>query len=554
MTERLPAMDASLVEGYLRQLAPEQLQDALAAFVPATASREERVAAIEGALNSPMGPLLRAEMGRWITEKLLPFEALVPETYQKWRAPVRDAMQYVVTHLSEARLAPKILEQLELPAGTRPEERLLKLIAKVPGLQKLGQVLSRNKRLRPGLRSALAELENGIRDVQPEEIIGIIGHELGPRLKTLAVKIEPTILSEASVSAVVRFSWRDRNSRRRQRGVFKVLKPYIPACFAEDMDILQGLAEWFGSKYRDYGFGKHVLTDTFTKVRRLLQHEVDYPREQHTLLHGCDVYRSIPGVRVPRVVRELCTPRITAITEEQGVKVTTAAAHLKPSRRGRLAGQLVEALVAAPLFAAEDDVLFHADPHAGNVLYDSRAGELVLLDWALTERLSREQRRHVALLVVAVGLRDPVGASREIVALSHGNQHPVPRQVKAIRAAVASFFESMPLTAVPGPVDAMVLLERIAMMGVRFPAPLIMFSKVLFTLDGILHEIAGSGMWMGATIATHVVHRWLMNPTALGSPLTKRDWLPIGVGALLYGGRVFVQWEQSVFDRLLPAA
>ena len=38
-----------------------------------------------------------------------------------WRPPVRDAMIFVVTRLSPARLAPKLLEQIELPPDTPAE-------------------------------------------------------------------------------------------------------------------------------------------------------------------------------------------------------------------------------------------------------------------------------------------------------------------------------------------------------------------------------------------------------------------------------------------------
>ena len=43
---------------------------------------------------------------------------------------------------------------------------------------------------------------------------------------------------------MVRFSWNLENGKR-ERGVFKVLKPHIPEYFAEDMDDLQGLAQYF---------------------------------------------------------------------------------------------------------------------------------------------------------------------------------------------------------------------------------------------------------------------------------------------------------------------
>src|SRR5512147_406441 len=213
-------MHASRIEDQLRQMTPEQLRAAVFSFLPAGAGAAAQVSAIEAALLSPMGEQLRDSMARWVVENIVPVEVLVPEAYAAWRAPVRDAMMFVINHLSAGRLAPKLLEQLELPPKTSPESRLLRLIAKVPGLQKLGQVIARNRHLSPALRNALAKLENGIRDVRPEEMEAIIRRELGARLQKFEVRIKPGILSEASVSAVVRFTWRDQVGRR-ERGVFK---------------------------------------------------------------------------------------------------------------------------------------------------------------------------------------------------------------------------------------------------------------------------------------------------------------------------------------------
>src|SRR5215467_1961716 len=255
---------------------PEDLRQTLANFLPQDATPAERVAAIENALRSPIGHSMRATLASWIVDSIVPVKRLVPEAYEKWRPPVRDAMIFVVTRLSPVRLAPKILEQLELPPKTSPEARLLRLIAKVPGLQKLGQVIGRNEHLRPALRKALTRLENGIRDVKPEDIRTIIEKDLGPRLTKFDVRLAHRILSEASVSAVVRFTWREPGQTGRQRGVFKVLKPHIPEYFAEDMDYLAGLAEYFAEQSHNYGFPADLIPDTFRKVRRLLQHEVNF--------------------------------------------------------------------------------------------------------------------------------------------------------------------------------------------------------------------------------------------------------------------------------------
>ncbi len=544
----------SAIEAGRGRLAAEDLRRALVNFLPKNATTAERIRAIEDGLRSPLGRSLRDTMARWIVDEIVPVERLVPEAYLKWRPPVRDAMMFVVARLSPGRLAPKLLEQVELPEKTSPETRLLRLIAKVPGLQKLGQVIGRNQHLRPALRKALTRLENGIRDVKPEDIRAIIQRDLGPRLKNFDVKVAPTILSEASVSAVMRFTWREPGNRRRQRGVFKVLKPHIPEYFAEDMDYLQGLAHYFAAQHHHYGFPADLIPDTFRKVRRLLQHEVNFIREQKTLLEAWSLYQNMSGVRVPRLIKPLCTPRITALTEEFGMKVTSATRRLPAQRRSRVAERLIEALVAVPLLSAQEDAIFHGDPHAGNLLYNGRTDELTIIDWALRERLSHEQRRHLALLFLMVSLRDPVGASREVLALSQSSIRASTPRGRMVGAEVARFLDELPVKQLPSPVDAMRLLERIAMKDIKFPGALIMLSKVLFTLDGIVHDIGGPSSRMGLTIARDVAKHWISDRKAFRSPLKTADWMALQCSALLLGSRLWLRGEQAILDRLLPAA
>ena len=544
-------LEASALEAGLHRLSPSQLRAAVANFLPKGGTTAERVAAVEAALRSPLGQSLRDAMARWIVDEVVPVERLVPEAYLTWRPPVRDSMMFVVSRLSPQRLAPKLLEQLELPENTSAEQRLWLLIAKVPGLQKLGQVIARNQHLRPALRNALARLENGIRDVKPEDMRAIIHRELGTRLEKYEVEIAPGLLSEASVSAVLRFRWKNPETGKRERGVFKVLKPHIPQYFSEDMDYLQGLAQYFGDRHHTYGFPAHLIPDTFKKVRRLLQNEVNFGREQKTLLEAWELYRGRPRVRVPRLIKPLCTACITALTEEQGIKVTNAAARLPKARRREVAEQLIEALVAVPLLASQDDAVFHGDPHAGNLLYNNRTGELTIIDWALRERLNREQRRHLALLFLMVALRDPVGACNEIVALSQQQIRSASQLRKRVYETVRSFLDELPLR--PSSVDAMQLLERVALEGVRFPGALIMLSKVMFTLDGILGDVGGDSSSMGLTIARHVAQHWIRNRKAFRSPLKTQDWITLQCSALLYGSRLWLRGEQALLDRWLPA-
>ena len=208
----------------------------------------------------------------------------------------------------------------------------------------------------------------------------------------------------------------------------------------------------------------------------------------------------------------------------------------------------MENLFAIPLFSPAGDVIFHADPHAGNLLYDKSSDQLTILDWALTERLSRDQRRHLALMFLMLALRNAAGVCAHIQALSRTRRR-VRRQAQLIAETVASFIEQMPLRDFPGPVDAMDLLETIAFQGVRLPAPLLMLRKVLFTLDGILHDVAGTDVSMEFVMARRLLQNWMSGWSSFGSPLSARDWLLVQSSAALYPGRLLVQWEQKALRK-----
>lgn len=500
----------------------------------AAGSPEQRLRRIEAVLESGMGKTLRREIGGWVIG-LVPVENLVPESARRWRPLVADALQFVFSRLSSARLAAKIAGQLELPEDTPPEKRLLRLIAKMPGLQKMGQVLARNPRLSVPLRQALTELENGMSDLAASEVHDILRQRLEERLGKFDVRIEPDILSEASVSAVIRFTWKNPD-RERERCVFKVLKPHVPGCYAEDMALLQSLGEYLAGREKSYGFAVRDVDEMLTEVRLLLERELDFAREQTTLAEARRTYRSTLGVRVPRVIPALSTPQITAMTEETGVKVTSAARR-SLIRRRRIAAQVIEALIATPLFSGRQEAIFHADPHAGNLLYDPPNRELIVLDWALAERLSLHSRRHLVMLAAMTVLRNRDGLRQAILGLRQERPERSSQTAGAICRAVDGFFDRLPAGDAPGVLDAMQLLDEAALEGVHFAAPLFLFRKSLFTLDGVLHDIAGGEVRMDEVIVRHFLTRWAASFGLLYSPLTLRDFLSVEWNALLYPAR-----------------
>jgi hypothetical protein len=123
-----------------------------------------------------------------------------------------------------------------------------------------------------------------------------------------------------------------------------------------------------------------------------------------------------------------------------------------------------------------------------------------------------------------------------------------------IVAEVARFFDELPPSSLPSMVDVMRLLERLAFAGVKFPASLIMLSKVMFTLEGILRDLGASETNMGIPIARQLALHWLTDSKAFRSPLRAKDWITLQCSALLYGTRLWMRCEQGILNRLLPAA
>ena len=518
------------------KIGDESLHQALQPFLSGYATPEDRINAIQTALESENGKFWREELGKW-TVCVVPVELLVPEVHREWRPLVREAILFVVSKLSASRLAPKIVEQMGIAPDTSPEVRLLRFISKVPGLQKIGQVLARNRNLHPRLRRALMKLENGISDVTVQDIQAIIKRELKSQLVTYAIKLEPTILSEASVSAVVGFTWLNPSTKHRERGVFKVLKPHIASCYAEDMKILGQLTQHLVRKHRTAGTHPGRLAETLTEIRLLLEREVNFPREQATLANALKEYRSLRGIRIPSLIPSLSTPTITALTFEQGKKVTQIRA-LPAKFRLSVAERLARALLTVPALSRQKDSIFHADPHAGNLLYDRRRNELVILDWALTERLTRKQRKNVVLLVLMMALRDADGMAKAIEDLCHLHAAEDRKQVRSIRNHVERLLDNMPLTKLPGPMDAMRLLDEITLEGTRFPAALLMFRKASFTLEGVVEDMAGPSVRLDSLVVRHTLANWKDSVASLFTLLSPGDWAALDWSALTFTSRM----------------
>ena len=96
-----------------------------------------------------------------------------------------------------------------------------------------------------------------------------------------------------------------------------------------------------------------------------------------------------------------------------------------------------------------------------------------------------------------------------------------------IEGCVTRFFEQLPPDASPGTLDAMRLLDRIALEGVHFPPPLFLFRKIVLTLDGVLYDVAGPGVRIDEVIAREFLTRCAASLGMFHAPLEWKDFAAI---------------------------
>ena len=186
-------------------------------------------------------------------------------------------------------------------------------------------------------------------------------------------------------------------------------------------------------------------------------------------------------------------------------------------------------------------MIFHADPHAGNLLYDTAARGVghpgLGSDWTLT----LQQRRCVFMLVLMTMLRDADGMTGAIERLRLRGPADDRQQALIIRERVTRLLDGLPLFRLPGPMDAMRVLDEIALNGIRFPAGLLMFRKAWFTLDGVLEDISKSGVRMDSVLARYALAHWARTGAALFSLLSPSDWVSLDWSTLTLASRLSVQ-------------
>jgi ubiquinone biosynthesis protein len=410
---------------------------------------------------------------------------LVPDAYAAYQRPIAAALRFFVENLPGARAVSIVGEQLALDPSAGADLRLTTLARACPVLHKLGQVLARDRRLELGLRVQLQRLESMPTRVPIDVLRAQIERELGP-LGRLGLSLEPEALAEASVAVVVPFTYRDGAGAGTNpgRGVFKVIKPGVEERLDEDLALLEDVGAFLDGQCARLEIPSLDYRDTFAQVRALIGQEVRLDGEQRNLAAAHAAYANLEAiVQVPRLL-PWSSPRVTAMERIDGRKVTEHAA-IPSSDGSRLARQIVESLIAHPLWSTEPAALFHADPHAGNLLV-TRDGRLAILDWSLAGTLSASERTALGQVLLGAITLD----ARRILAALQGLMERAGDAV-ALEQVVDRYLRRISGGSWPGFHWLKGLLdEAVQTARLRAGNDLMMFRRMLLMVEGVVADVA----------------------------------------------------------------
>lgn len=405
--------------------------------------------------------------------------AVLPGHYAIYRRPVQGAIGLFIGLLTPSQRAVLMEQQALLPGSAGPAQRLALLARSCPALHKLGQSLARDRRLSADFRDCLQQLESFPPTVAMDVIRKTLTDELGP-LENLGVTLMPTALAEASVAVVVPFQWAEGGEYR--QGVFKILKPGVAERLTYELNLLERVGNYLDERCAEFGIPAIDYRGTFDQISEKLRNEIQFDREQRHLRMAAQFYAEDSAVHIPALF-PFCTPRVTTMEIIQGDKVTDHS--LKGYCKLRLADQVIHALIARPFLAQMPHSFFHADPHAGNLLY-TQDGRLAILDWSLVGRLSQRHRGAVVRIMLAA-----LSLDRKVITeiLSDLNISPHCSR-PALESVVRGRLQRIRQWHLPGITWLTGLLdEAVQSAGLGLEGDLVLFRKTLYSLQGVLTDI-----------------------------------------------------------------
>ena len=229
----------------------------------------------------------------------------------------------------------------------------------------------------------------------------------------------------------------------KREAICKVVKPYVLVNLPQELEIFNGLAEYFTREHDFYQLGTIPLAEMFQDIRKALTNEIQIVEEQKNLVLARQYYRKNKNIVVPELY-PISTNHVTFMEYISGEKITNAFKG-QPEKRAIMAKRLFDVMTRDVIFAKSKDPIFHGDPHAGNVFHvignPKNPYQIALLDWGLYGTLPRQERIALMQLILGVQLKDTKRMHDNVGALLENGLPDSPEKVQRIDGIIAEVIQ-----------------------------------------------------------------------------------------------------------------
>ncbi|HXA17131.1 MAG TPA: AarF/UbiB family protein [Thermoanaerobaculia bacterium] len=370
------------------------------------------------------------------------------------------------------------------PDVARRAEAFAKALKEMgPTYVKFGQILStRPDIVPPEYIAALESLQDDVEPFSFADVERIVEEELKVRISKGFDSFESTPLAAASLGQVHRAVLRDG-----REVVVKVQRPNVREQVKHDLEVFADIAATI-EQHSDIG-RKMNLVGSIEQARITLMNELNYQQEARNMEILRRNLAEFPQIYIPTVVNDLTTAHVLTTELVRGRKVSK----LTPLQIiDHDYADLAAALTKAYLKQICVDGIWHSDPHPGNVFVrdlEENQAEVVLLDFGMVSRISREFQDEIIKLLLAISSNRGAEVADACVRLSEVQEgFDAIRFVHEISSLVAAFHDLDVRHINVG----QLIFNVITLANnneLKAPAELAMLAKTLLHLDGITRRL-----------------------------------------------------------------
>jgi len=282
----------------------------------------------------------------------------------------------------------------------RRAERLTRTLADLgPTFIKLAQVFAARADILPEpYLSAVSTLTDQVPPLPPGVAEQVVREELGRDVGQLFERFEASPLAAASLGQVHRAAYGGREV------VVKVLRPGVEEIVGEDLVVSFRILFLLNLLFPNHH--TRAITAIVSEFSKRIRDELDFREEARNAATLRRNFQHEARVVVPEVITELVTRRVLVLEYLEGTRIDRLQERIASGEVDL--GRVIETVVDAYIKMMLEDGVFHADPHAGNLLVDPQ-GRLVLLDFGMVLQIERETRRRLVETVLAAARQDVDG-------------------------------------------------------------------------------------------------------------------------------------------------